>query len=146
MAGSGGGDGDVAIFIGRYEFIIGVQLVPMMKGTWVHGLISYTPSLTDWMLTLVSVSIAMAGWAVGAGRMAGLAYNPYLALARIVEQAAEAGAETAAGSEYVLDGNYPLAGKTVKIQIEVLDVQPFAGENCSSASSCVSQCSGQFMT
>lgn len=55
----------VAVFIGRYEFIIGGQMVPMFKGSWVQGLISYTPSLTEWMMTLASVSIALAGWAVG---------------------------------------------------------------------------------
>jgi Ni/Fe-hydrogenase subunit HybB-like protein len=55
----------VAVFIGRYEFIIGGQLVPVFKGAWVPGLISYTPSLTEWMMTLVSVSIALGGWAVG---------------------------------------------------------------------------------
>lgn len=55
----------VAVFIGRYEFVIGGQLVPMMKGAWVQGMISYTPSLTEWMLTLASVSVALAGWAFG---------------------------------------------------------------------------------
>lgn len=55
----------VAVFIGRYEFIIGGQLAPVFKGAWVQGLISYTPSLTEWMMTLASVSIALAGWAVG---------------------------------------------------------------------------------
>lgn len=55
----------VAIFIGRYEFIIGGQLVPVMKGAWVQGLISYAPSLTEWMMTLASASIALVGWAVG---------------------------------------------------------------------------------
>lgn len=55
----------IAVFIGRYEFIIGGQLVPVMKGAWVQGLISYTPSLTEWMMTLASMSIALVGWAVG---------------------------------------------------------------------------------
>jgi hypothetical protein len=31
----------------------------------VGGLINYTPSLTEWMLTLASVSIVLAGWAIG---------------------------------------------------------------------------------
>lgn len=55
----------VAVFIGRYEFVIGGQLAPVFKGAWVQGLISYTPSLTEWMLTLMSVSIVLAGWAIG---------------------------------------------------------------------------------
>ncbi|HEY0847809.1 MAG TPA: NrfD/PsrC family molybdoenzyme membrane anchor subunit [Noviherbaspirillum sp.] len=55
----------LAVFIGRYEFVIGGQMAPMFKGAWVQGLISYTPSLTEWMMTLASVSIVLAGWAIG---------------------------------------------------------------------------------
>lgn len=65
----------VAVFIGRYEFIIGGQLVPVFKGAWVQGLISYTPSLTEWMMTLTSVSIALGGWAIGE-KMLNLAAAP----------------------------------------------------------------------
>jgi molybdopterin-containing oxidoreductase family membrane subunit len=55
----------VALFIGRYEFVISGQLVPMFKGSWVPGLIDYTPSLTEWMLTVMAFAIAFAGWALG---------------------------------------------------------------------------------
>jgi len=55
----------VAMFIGRYEFIIGGQLVPLFKGSWVPGLISYTPSMTEWMITIMAFSMVFAGWAVG---------------------------------------------------------------------------------
>ncbi|OGS99568.1 MAG: hypothetical protein A3F73_02995 [Gallionellales bacterium RIFCSPLOWO2_12_FULL_59_22] len=65
----------VSLFIGRYEFIISGQLVPLFKGSWVPGLIQYTPSLTEWMTTLVAFSIALAGWAVGE-KMLNLAAAP----------------------------------------------------------------------
>lgn len=54
-----------SLFIGRYEFIVSGQLVPLFKGAWVTGLIQYTPSLTEWMTTVMAFSIALAGWAVG---------------------------------------------------------------------------------
>lgn len=55
----------VALFIGRYEFVISGQLVPLFKGAWVTGLIDYTPSMTEWMITLMAVGIVLAGWAFG---------------------------------------------------------------------------------
>ena len=55
----------VAMFIGRYEFVIGGQLVPLFKGAWVPGLINYTPSATEWMITLMAFSLVFAGWALG---------------------------------------------------------------------------------
>lgn len=55
----------VAVFIGRYEFVVGGQLVPMFKGSWVSGLVNYTPSLTEWMITLLAVSITFVVYAVG---------------------------------------------------------------------------------
>jgi Ni/Fe-hydrogenase subunit HybB-like protein len=59
----------LAVFIARYEFVIGGQLVPMFKGTWVHGLIQYTPSLTEWMLALLAVSITFLVYAIGERRL-----------------------------------------------------------------------------
>lgn len=55
----------VSLFIGRYEYVISGQLVPLFKGSWVQGLINYTPSVTEWMITLMSVGIVLAGWAFG---------------------------------------------------------------------------------
>lgn len=55
----------VALFIGRYEFVISGQLVPLFKGAWVTGLIDYTPSITEWMIILMSMGIVLAGWAFG---------------------------------------------------------------------------------
>lgn len=55
----------VAAFIGRYEYIVGGQLVPLFKGSWVPGLVAYTPSLTEWMLVLLAVSITVTVYAFG---------------------------------------------------------------------------------
>jgi Ni/Fe-hydrogenase subunit HybB-like protein len=55
----------VALFIGRYEYVIGGQLVPLFKGSWVPGLIDYVPSLTEWMLVLLAVSVTFAMYAIG---------------------------------------------------------------------------------
>ena len=52
----------VAMFIGRYEYIVGGQLVPLFKGAWVTGLIDYTPSMTEWMITAMAFSLVFAGW------------------------------------------------------------------------------------
>jgi molybdopterin-containing oxidoreductase family membrane subunit len=54
-----------AMFINRYEFIIGGQIVPMFKGNWVSSLISYTPSLTEWALTVFGFAIALGLYALG---------------------------------------------------------------------------------
>lgn len=55
----------LGMFIGRYEYVIGGQLVPMFKGSWVPGMITYTPSMTEWMITLMAFSLVFAGWAYG---------------------------------------------------------------------------------
>lgn len=54
-----------AMFINRYEFIIGGQLVPMFKGSWVNSLITYTPSLTEWALTVLGFAMALGLYALG---------------------------------------------------------------------------------
>lgn len=55
----------VALFIGRYEFVIGGQMVPLFKGTWVPGLIQYAPSMTEWAVMVMAFAIVFAGWAFG---------------------------------------------------------------------------------
>jgi Ni/Fe-hydrogenase subunit HybB-like protein len=55
----------LAVFTNRYEFVIGGQLVPVFKGSWVPGLIDYTPSSTEWMLTVLSVSVMLLVYAIG---------------------------------------------------------------------------------
>ncbi len=54
-----------AMFINRYEFVVGGQLVPMFKGSWTASLIPYTPSLTEWALTVLGFAIALGLYALG---------------------------------------------------------------------------------
>ena len=54
-----------ALFVNRYEFIVGGQLVPMFKGNWTNSLDPYTPSLTEWALTVLGVAIALGLYALG---------------------------------------------------------------------------------
>jgi Ni/Fe-hydrogenase subunit HybB-like protein len=54
-----------AVFIGRYEFVIGGQVVPVFKGAWAPTFAAYTPSATEWMLTLLALSLAFAIYAAG---------------------------------------------------------------------------------
>jgi molybdopterin-containing oxidoreductase family membrane subunit len=58
----------VGLFIGKYEFVIGGQLVPLFKGSWVHGLIQYTPSAAEWALLAMSAFLAYAVYSFGAAR------------------------------------------------------------------------------
>lgn len=58
----------VALAIGKYEFVIAGQLVPLFKGSWVHGLIQYAPSATEWVLAAMSAFLAYAVYAFGASR------------------------------------------------------------------------------
>jgi molybdopterin-containing oxidoreductase family membrane subunit len=55
----------VALFIGRYEYMIGGQVVPLFKGSWVPEFIPYTPSLTEWMLALLAVGVTLTIYALG---------------------------------------------------------------------------------
>jgi Ni/Fe-hydrogenase subunit HybB-like protein len=58
----------LALFIARYSFIIGGQLVPMFKGSWVHGLIQYRPSIAEWALLLMAIFVANVVNAIGEKR------------------------------------------------------------------------------
>lgn len=53
------------LFIARYEFVIGGQLVPLFKGTWSPGLIDYVPSITEWMVTLTGFALAVTLYGFG---------------------------------------------------------------------------------
>lgn len=54
-----------ATFIGRYEFVIAGQLVPLFKGSWVTGMVNYTPSLTEWMVALLGLALNFAIYSFG---------------------------------------------------------------------------------
>lgn len=55
----------VGVFIDRYDFVVGGQLVPMFKGNWVSSLIPYVPSVTEWAITVLGVAIVFALYALG---------------------------------------------------------------------------------
>lgn len=58
----------VGLFIGRYEFIIGGQMVAPFKGSWTHGLLSYTPSMVEWAMLVMAMCLANAIYAFAESR------------------------------------------------------------------------------
>lgn len=59
----------IGLLISRYEFIIGGQMVPLFKGSWVQGLLSYSPSLGEWALLVLAVGLANAVYAFSAWKL-----------------------------------------------------------------------------
>jgi molybdopterin-containing oxidoreductase family membrane subunit len=55
----------VGLFIGRYDYMVSGQRVPLFKGAWIPGLAEYTPSLAEWMIALVGFSLVFFIYAVG---------------------------------------------------------------------------------
>lgn len=55
----------IALFIGRYEYVVGGQLVPMFKGAWYDDLIPYSPSMTEIGVVILAVSIGILLYAIG---------------------------------------------------------------------------------
>jgi Ni/Fe-hydrogenase subunit HybB-like protein len=55
----------IALFIGRYEYVVGGQLVPLFKGAWEPDLIAYTPSMTEIGIVVLAVSIGILLYAFG---------------------------------------------------------------------------------
>jgi Ni/Fe-hydrogenase subunit HybB-like protein len=53
------------LFAERYFFVVGGQVVPLFRGTWEWGLIEYTPSLTEWALTIMGSAMLFALYAAG---------------------------------------------------------------------------------
>ncbi len=53
------------LFAERYFFVVGGQVVPLFRGTWEWGLIQYTPSLTEWALTIMGSAMLFALHAAG---------------------------------------------------------------------------------
>lgn len=58
----------VALFVARFDFVLGGQLVPLFKGSWVHGLLHYRPSLTEWAVLATAVFLANVVNAAGEKR------------------------------------------------------------------------------
>lgn len=59
----------VGLFISRYEFIIGGQMVPLFKGSWQQGLIGYAPSSAEWALVGLGIGLANAVYAFAAWKL-----------------------------------------------------------------------------
>lgn len=48
----------VALFVARYDFVVGGQMVALFKGSWAHGLLHYSPSLTEWAVLATAIFLA----------------------------------------------------------------------------------------
>lgn len=59
----------VALFIARYHYVIGGQMVPLFKGSWAHGLLQYTPTTADIAVLLTAVFLANVVNALGERRL-----------------------------------------------------------------------------
>jgi molybdopterin-containing oxidoreductase family membrane subunit len=49
----------MGVYVARYEFVISGQLVPLFKGQSKPDLIAYAPSVTEWLVVALSVSVAL---------------------------------------------------------------------------------------
>jgi Ni/Fe-hydrogenase subunit HybB-like protein len=49
----------LGLFAERFYFVVGGQVVPLFKGTWYPDLITYSPSMTEWAMTIVGWSLAI---------------------------------------------------------------------------------------
>jgi molybdopterin-containing oxidoreductase family membrane subunit len=47
-----------ALFVARYDFVLGGQMVALFKGSWAQGLLSYTPTLAEWAALATAVFLA----------------------------------------------------------------------------------------
>lgn len=54
-----------ALFIGRYEYVVGGQLMPMFKGAWYDDLTSYAPSMTEIGIVVLAMSVGILLYAFG---------------------------------------------------------------------------------
>lgn len=59
----------VALFVARYDFVVGGQMVALFKGSWAHGLLHYTPSLAEWAVLATAVFLANVVNAAGEKRL-----------------------------------------------------------------------------
>lgn len=55
----------VGLFAERFFFVVGGQVVPLFKGTWQADLIEYTPSATEWSLTLMGCALLFVLYVLG---------------------------------------------------------------------------------
>lgn len=55
----------LGLFAERFFFVVGGQVVPMFKGTWMPDLIQYSPSVTEWSLTIMGWSLIFVLYVLG---------------------------------------------------------------------------------
>lgn len=55
----------LGLFAERFYFVVGGQVVPLFKGTWQPNLISYTPSATEWALTIMGFALVVVLYVLG---------------------------------------------------------------------------------
>jgi len=48
----------IALFVARFDFVIGGQMVPLFKGSWAHGLVEYHPTVTEWAVLVTAIALA----------------------------------------------------------------------------------------
>ncbi|MCC5809601.1 MAG: polysulfide reductase NrfD [Ectothiorhodospiraceae bacterium] len=53
------------LFAERYFFVVGGQVVPLFKGTWAWDMIQYTPSITEWALTIMGSALLFTLYVLG---------------------------------------------------------------------------------
>ena len=75
------------LFAERFFFVVGGQVVPLFKGTWEWSLVQYTPSATEWSLTIMGSALLFTLYVLGE-RMMNLSAEPPATAAR---RAASAG-------------------------------------------------------
>ena len=54
----------VGLFIARYEFTVSGQQVPLFKGSWVPGLVEYSPNIVEWGILVTGAFLALTIYAV----------------------------------------------------------------------------------
>lgn len=53
------------LFAERFFFVVGGQVIPLFKGTWEWDILSYTPSATEWSLTVMGSAMLFTLWVLG---------------------------------------------------------------------------------
>lgn len=57
------------LFAERFFFVVGGQIVPLFKGTWQWELIQYSPSATEWSLTIMGSALLFTLYILGERRL-----------------------------------------------------------------------------
>jgi len=53
------------LFAERFFFVVGGQVIPLFKGTWEWDLIQYSPSATEWALTIMGSALLFTLYVLG---------------------------------------------------------------------------------